>query len=181
MSDTRSLKDKLKSAQEVTSLASSDRLMVVGSDGSVGKISRVNLEGNVISKGFDSSQWVRLFSVTNTAVLFILEQNFFNHPGGSVLVHACIQKDSLDFCSFSTLSKLVHHSTVNPFTKVRVVRSSTTAYVDFFYNRTMYNVLTLKILSPINDVKLMMEGNATIPDGFTAREYNLTTPISGGG
>ena len=181
MSDTRTLKDKFKAAQEVTSLASADRLMVVGSDGSIGKISSVNLEGNVISKGFNSGQWVRLFSIPNTSVLFILEQNFFNNPGGSVLVHACIQKDGLSFCSVNTLSKLLHNSSSDSFTKVRVVRSSTISYVDFLYSRTQYNDLTLKIVSPNNGVQLMMEGNATIPDGFTAKEYNLTAPIFGGG
>ena len=47
MSDTRTLKDKLKTAPEVTSLSSTDRLMVVGSDGSPEKIDKANLLSDI--------------------------------------------------------------------------------------------------------------------------------------
>ena len=62
MSETRTLKDKLKNAQEVTSLASTDRLMVVGVDGSPKRISKSGLDTITIS--CEANKWYRIVTLT---------------------------------------------------------------------------------------------------------------------
>ena len=67
MSETRPLKDKLKNAPEVTSLASTDRLMVVGNDGSPAKISIANAvtKNSKVASTFsgNKSRWITIAQI----------------------------------------------------------------------------------------------------------------------
>lgn len=172
--DTKTLKDVLKDAPEVTSLSSTDKVLVTDVNGGTKKIDKTNLVQPSKIIYISTPQWVRLFSFNYTDILFRLSQSYSNNPGGVLLVNASLLSDNTAYCFLDVISKYRHSSvTTNPFTKMRVCVKKPLGYVDFYYPHNAKNALTLNVISAQNDVVTLMEQNATVPADFTSREYEI--------
>ena len=194
MSDTKLLKDKLNNAPEVTSLDSTDRLTVVGPDGSLKKIKN-DLGYSVRLENVPKQSWFRIgkSNISNASgfALFSLSQSWRSAHSGSCILAAMLAPSSFrDSVSHSTVSVLA--KTLTPIaSKARIVVSTTSAssgvstYLDILLNE--YNVgVLVKLISSDNFIYEPSQ-DASIPQGYEAIELNLSTvpltnlaPVGGG-
>lgn len=189
MSASTPLKDVLKGAREVTSLASTDRVLAFDANGNPKKISRARVANPSVSSGSLSSvQWVRIATfTTGCAALLSFNSTWNNDPGLHLIVDAILHSYSLSYCKFAVLSRL-SNSTSNVLSKLRVVVKKTdTCYIDVLYNAAGANSFSVSLLVGHN--VSMLESpilNAEIPEGYSVREFSLATvsqsaEIVGGG
>ena len=177
MSATVSLKDKLKSAQTVTSLENADRILAVDTNGNLKKIDRGRVANPSVSSGnISSPQWVRFasFATLDYALLFF-QSNWNNNPGVHLIVDAILHSHALDYNKFAVLSRLVNASTT-VLTKLRVViKKNDTCYLDVYYSPSAANSFSVRLIA--GGIKMLASPifNAEIPDGYTAREFSLAT------
>ena len=181
MSETRTLKDKLKNAQEVTSLASSDRLMVVGSDGSPKRINESSFRKNYFRgpsnvSGMSSGKWVRIMAIETYSCGIVWISNSYNTqaPRCSCFVFVPSSK------STPALMQVIPLNTSSFFQKLRIVHNSSGMFMEVF----------VKTLNEVNDLILAVSGTLTVPDSFSAgeasddytlREFDLTSAVVVGG
>ena len=162
-------------APELTSLAATDRLLATDANGSIRRISRDNLVALTKKGNASSPQWIRLFEYTGSYVFFQLASNFFNNPGNSILVHAILLRDSLDYSHIEILSHLKHVGNY-VFQKMRIVQKDkySPAYLDVYYSSDKYNNIYLSIFPGVSMPTPLLENNAEIPAGYSTKEFGMT-------
>ena len=182
MSETRTLKDKLKNAQEVTSLASSDRLMVVGSDGSPKRIGRENLMFQELTVAPDSVGWIRIgqFLQTASVLLSILSQ-WSQTAGVRILVDFILHQNNTGYNKATVLSRMSNSSYIGVLTKCRIaVKSGNPGYLDIYYSQDQRNGVAIHVLDAINFSPMTPVMNPEIPEGYTVKEFDLCSVAWGG-
>ena len=175
MSNPTTLADVLKASPEVTSLSSADRLLAVDANGNPERIEKTELISKSKSIGVNSPQWIRLLSFTSAYLFFQLASNYYHNPGNSILIHALLNRDSLDFCKVEIIS-LLKNDTNNVFSKIRVLRKDgdSPAYMDVYYTPTQYNDVFMAIIPGVKDPQPLLEPNASIPSGYSVKEFDMT-------
>lgn len=147
MSLTRTLKDKAKNAQEVTSLEASDRLLAIDTNGSQKKISRTNLinQGLLVSYSAEANstgRWIRIAEMADYGSSCILTISVKGYSGGwyyplTMLVTAP-HANSLETISIVSLSprKVESSNGIYPFSKIRITGSEANKYIDIFVSNS---------------------------------------------
>ena len=180
MSTSRTLKDKLKNAQAVTSLESSDRILAADANGNLKKITRERVANPFVSSGSISSpQWVRFasFGGLGSALLFF-QSDWNNNPGMHLIVDAILHSHALNYNKIAVLSRLVN-TTSTVLAKLRVViKRDATCYLDVYYSPSTANTFSVRLIAGGITMLASPIFNAEIPDGYTAREFSLAT-VSG--
>lgn len=148
-------------------------LLCVDGAGNVRRVSRDTVVNQSKSAGFNSPQWVRLFQFTSTNVIFQLAKNYYSQGGGSIAILASLHP-TLEYNGLVVLGRALNRNLVNPFGKMRLVGNGSTGYLDFYYQYTDYNDLYLTVFPTYRNVTLLMEGNATVPNGFTVKEVDIS-------
>ncbi len=182
---TKELNDVLKNATEVTSLASTDRLAVIGGAGVLKKIN-----GHVgVSKDFynvPEGSWIRIGVASEHSksafVLFSAIQSWSNSRPGSILVAATFGSADYGDCYTHGAINILSGTNKACFPKARFVcPSSNTGGV-------IYLDLYMAANNPVNSISVISKQNfnveisqtATIPEGYSTKEFDLTT-VEGGG
>ena len=181
MSDVRTLKDKLKNSQEVTSLASSDRLMVIDAEG--------NLKG--FANGFalpqyryfkiDSvfrNKWIRIAAVGSLlAGSFNIVNVYNNNPS-----RGCVFNIVGGYVS-NMLARVAPAVTSEWFPKVRIVynaSNSENCYLEIYSAMASRNdIVCLFSGTGCSLLNTVVEGE--IPSGWIAIEFNLSSTIDSTG
>lgn len=180
MSDTTLLKDVLKGAPAVTSFASSDRLMAVGSDGSPKRIDRASLLATHVNLTLKEAGWFRVLSynVAGDAVLSI--SNGWGALKGNHVLFAVMMHASIQYNRMQVLSNMSNDGGVPSFAKVRVVRKDASAgWLDVYYPGSgNFQTVGLDVLAMRNCTLCGAGETADIPQGYSAVELSL---IAGGG
>lgn len=184
MSDVKKLVDVLKASSDVASLESTDRVLAVDANGVTKRIRRDRLATPyVYFNNISTPQWVRIgkFSSANCALIkvFSIWQNV---PGNNILVDMLLHPNSNDYNSVTVLSRMSNTGN-SLLPKLRVVRKSKSeSYIDLYYNANTAERVYIYMIQGLQDVTLLTpEGEATIPEGYTAVEFDISTVLSGGG
>lgn len=183
--DTRSLQSVFQNATEVTSLSTSDRIAVIGDNGVPKKIERDCLIGQRTSISFSQSQWIRIAEFSGTAsVLLSLFNPWNNTTGSRILVDCLFHRNNINYCKATILSAMCNNGINNiVFTKLRaVVKTNKQSYIDVYCvnGGGLLNILYFDFISTFHINAITPELNAQIPEGYTVKEFDLTT-VGGGG
>lgn len=182
MSEGMPITDFFKSSPEVTSLASTDRILAIGSNGEPKKISRAKVKDNVINFEPSAPQWIRIGKFVSGAVVTLsIFSKWETTPGFRVLVDLILHANSPSY-NFATVLSKMSHAKSSVFTKLRVVtKTSTVSYVDIYYNGNGNNGGSVASFNDMNFDLLTPEMDAQIPDGYNVKEFDLTQTAWGGG
>lgn len=164
MSLTRTLKDKVKNAQEVTSLEASDRLLAIDTNGNQKKISRTNLinQGLLVSFSAEANstgRWIRIAQMTDYGSSCILTISVSGYSAGwyyplTMLVTAP-HGNSSETISIVSLSprKVESSNGIYPFSKIRITGIEQQKYIDIFvsnpYKRNMNILMSCAMCSSL--------------------------------
>ena len=189
MSASTPLKDVLKGAREVTSLASTDRVLAFDSNGDPSKISPARLTRRMLEAvSFDHKQWVRIGSCSSMgSAFFSISTVWSSIPGVHLLVDMILHPNNTQYNKVAVLSRLCHsNSTV--IDRIRVVcKKSSPVYVDIHFNGDVAHSVFIELLGSRNFSLLPeFEPDAQVPEGFSVGEFSLATvsesaDIIGGG
>lgn len=185
MSETRAMNDKLKNAQEVTSLASTDHLLVADANGNLKgfKNEAIPLFRHYTAGDVFYNKWVRIGACSMLLVGTFYITNFYNN-------------DPSKGCIFNTVG-----SHILPFTPqiVPIISSPWYPKLRFVYNASVntYYLDIFVTMSGRNNIIVTFSGygftlsdslqEATVPSGWSSKEFSLTSTItsadtiSGGG
>ena len=183
MSEPIILNNILKGSTESSSLASSDRILAVDSNGDIKRVSRSNLINqdtylqSTISPG--ESNWLRVAELpANASGILKISIDWGGIMPAMIVLSVMAHCNSNSACRMQCISRL---SSSSVFSKARIVRkANTTCYLDIYaplssaserfkFSLVASNLMTLQVGSSTD---------ATIPDGYTAIEFDFTT---GGG
>lgn len=164
MSTTIELRDKFSAATEVTSLATSDRVLAIDANGDQKKISRTNLANQGFSQTFSADansagRWVRIAKMSNYGSSCMLTISSGGFSGGWIypltMLVTAPHAGSLDNISIVSLCPQ-KANTVNssyPCSKIRVTGAEETKYIDIFvansYARTLNIVISCAMFSSL--------------------------------
>ena len=177
MSTTKNLKDVFKDAQEVTSLASTDRLMVKDANGNLKCIGRTAFNSNSASVNSNSAQWVRLFSINGSGALcFDVSTNYNTATPSFYLVQMLF--DSVDSCIMKVVSS-IHMGESRALTKFRLVKEGSLCYIDAFYSVSSLNSIRVSIYPSFREVIPIMTVNPELSGQALYKEFLLSN-IGGG-
>ncbi|MDE6794107.1 MAG: hypothetical protein K2J63_02245 [Muribaculaceae bacterium] len=183
MSKTKEMKDVFKDAQVVTSLGSSDRLMVVDANGNPKRISQNDATRQAVSLRPGTSQWIRVAKFTETAAAILeLTTQWSNVSGSRVLVAVILHSHSEFYNKIKILSCLLNSgSTVAALTKLRVlIKKSAECYLEVYYAPSAANPVSVELIAPFNMSIVTPVVNPTIPEGYAVKEFDLTAVVGGG-
>ena len=183
MSTPTTLNNVLKGATEVTHLESTDRILALANDGTPKKITRLQVATPSLSaSNMSSPQWIRIASFSAGAALISINTGWNNNPGIRLLVDMILHSNSESYNSITVLSRLFNAgTTVIP--KLRVVRKSgALCYLDIYYNSSKANSFGVHLIDSYNNFNMLPEMvlDAQIPDGYTAKEFDLSAASWGG-
>lgn len=138
--DTKLLKEKFKNAPEVTSLASSDRLAVIGDDGTPKKINSSVINGfNPSRLKVEPNQWLRIasfISTTSPIGILFLSHEWNNAPArNTVLVLGCVGDATRKPISVNVLLSDPDPS----FNAIRCVADGNVRYIEIRYTKPVTN------------------------------------------
>lgn len=173
---TKDLQEVYKNAPTVTSLASTDRILIAESNGIPKKISKGNLLSNTFDVTCKDAGWVRIMSFNVAGDAIIAISNGYSSLRGGMVLFAPLMHATANLCNLATLANIGNNSASSSFTKVRMLsKTSSEGYLDFYYpGSTGSQNVIIQCLASRNCTLLAPEVNATIPDGYTAQEFNLT-------
>ena len=189
MSDVRTLADKLKAAQEVASLASTDRLMAVDAEGNLKRIGQSL--GRLKDIQSPQGTWMRIGygagGGVSSSVLFLIAQSWSNDLPGSALI--AVSMSAADWgANNNPQVRVLSSINISRFSKIRILvpsasTSGKVSYIDIYQNsRNPKN--TISIVGSLN-FTADVSANAEIPEGYTAIERDLASCVlavnSGGG
>ena len=172
-----------KGATEVTTLASTDRILAVDSNGNPVKATANTLLGGYRSGNQDTAQWIRFAKFSNAgAALLVLQTSWSYNPGERLLIDLLVHPHNTGYCKCTVLSKMVNSGASNVISKLRfVLKRNAECYIDFYYASNQRNDFSCRLIAPNELTLIPFEKDAQIPDGYTAREVDLTQIAFGGG
>lgn len=183
MSLTKTLKDKFKNAQAVTSLASTDRVMMIDPNGGLRKISPEELDRNgkhaqgQVEAG--SSGWLRIAKVNydSNGIIKISKAWGATTPKFLLLCYLChvngVQKVSI-------MAFLGDGGTI--LSKARIVyKANTDGYLDVYAPIPSRESFYVDLLGGMNTtLSLGSNTNAVVPEGFSVKEFSNLASVGGG-
>lgn len=177
MSKTKTLKELLDNAIELTSISSTDRLAIITGDGKFKKIGKGNAFPTSKSLDVSSPQWVRLFSINAAgSIVFEVSTNYNSSYPNTYIVQCLF--DSTSACAMKVVSS-IHLGSSRQISKLRLVKISTTYYVDAYYTQNTLNAMRIVCFPSYRIMTPIMEGQAILPAGATLKEFTLAE-IGGG-
>ena len=152
--------------------------MAFDSNGNPKKIARIRVANPYVTSGsISSAQWVRVATFTNNgAAMLSLNSSWNNNPGLHLIVDMILHSHSLSYNKVAVLSRLSNTSST-VLSKLRlVVKRDSTCYIDVCYDADKSNSFSVTLMVGHN--VSMLEApvlDAEIPEGYSTREFDLST------
>lgn len=176
MSDAK----KLNQAQAVTSLESTDSVLVTSANGELKRISRLNLRNQnrvqtrLVTKG--DTQWLRILTMpagmSFVGVMSITKSWDTLRPA-SLILNCAIHPNGAP--KLEIVSRIAYESTT--FDKVRFVyKKDSESYLDVHLSisgSTLENI-TATVLSGLYYVAIAATSGVTVPEGYSSVEFTAT-------
>lgn len=181
MTEGKSLSSALAGSNEVTSLSGTDRILAFSSSGERKKISRANLLG-LRDTNAQQEGWLRIMSYNAAGdTLLSISNGWSSLRGNFVLLALIMNGNNNNFCDATVLANMGNNGTPS-FTKIRFVNKSLSeGYIDIWYpGSTNPQSLRISMIQGRNVTLIPPELNATVPEGYTSKEVDITKPAWGG-
>lgn len=179
MSESKTLQAKLASAETITSLASTDKLMVVDENGKPKQISRNNLINNggqrVVNVECGTGVWIRILKLASPAMGLVCLDNRYTYTTPRPVAFVLAYSSHLPQSKSATIIE----SSI--FTKARVISQGqeTGGFLEVFAKSLRANErLNISVagygLEPLDSVTA-----GSIPSGWNSLEFDLSTVVGG--
>lgn len=159
MSTPTTLDSIFKGATTVTSLASDDRLLVVGTDGKPKKISSDNFDGiKSVTLDAASSPWIRALRWDNaqpaSCILHLTYSYWSGSPGGIILAIG------MRYNNVPSVTNLANGAYIQ---EVRMVSRGTTRFLDFkIYGRRADVKISGYFVSPLCEINPVIDSSDVV-------------------
>ncbi len=175
---TKPIEDVLKNAQEVTSLASTDKLAVIGEDGKPKKIATTSLalgsglKQNVVHA---NAEWIRIASINRSArssafLLFIDGEWHNGAPCASII--SFVIPASTD-SSYAPTAKVLLGKTAFTFNKCRLVKEGNMMYIELYRINAGTSGLNLSIIPNQGNISLLSAATSNASSEDVVTEFSL--------
>lgn len=161
----------------VTSLASGDTVLCV-SGGALKRISKTNLEKNLVSFSIESPQWVRVAQFSSgVSALIKIHTQWRNVSGASILMDLLAHPNGNNYNKLNVISRMINMGTTTSVSKIRIVRkkSPSTCYLDVYYSQSSVNDVIFRVIDNQGLTLLTPQLDAKVPEDYIAVEFNITS------
>ena len=111
-----------KGSPEVTTLASTDRILAVDANGNPVKATANTVLGGYRSGSQSTAQWIRFAKFSNAgAALLVIQTSWVYNPGERLLIDLLVHPHNTGYCKCTVLSKMLNGGTFPGISSLRVV------------------------------------------------------------